>query len=171
MRESPLDADQNLNPGPNNDSCACCKREQATNSAAFLPSAIARSCLHSFRVILLLFSYRYSQDPPPPPQQLTTSAVVPSRFSAACLHSRQISTPKLRLINCDPSHLSLLSLLSLPPTLAQRPNRLPISYRRARRLGLLQTLALKKTLIHHHRHHQARLLPAIRSPLLLLLRS
>ena len=102
---------------------------------------------------------------------LTTPAVLPSRFSAACLHSRQISTPKLRLINCDPSHLSLLSLLSLPPTLAQRPNRLPISYRRARRLGLLQTLALKKTLIHHHRHHQARLLPAIRSPMLPLLRS
>lgn len=147
------------------------RARKATNSAAFLPSAIEGGSSQSLQVILLLFSccHNHRKSPLPPQHSPLTSAVLPSRFSAACLHSRQISSPKLRLINCDPSHLSLPSLLSLPPTLAQRPNRLPISYRRARRLGLLQTLSLKNTLIHHHRHHQARLLPAIRSPLLLLL--
>lgn len=163
--------------GPNNDSCALCWLQESKQACI---SSFA-CCEKQFTVILslstsLLLLYHHNQlqlhrhhntHPPSPPCCPLAS---PLRAFTLGKSAGQIKIDQLRPLPIK-SLLSLLSLPSLPPTLAQRPNRLPISYRRARRLGLLQTLSEDAHYSPPPPPPPSPLLPAIRSLLLRLLRT
>lgn len=116
------------------------ERERESKQAAFLPQAIAsRQFAVNITAVLTTHCHCYITT------NKNTTATHSNRVAFRCvpsLSANLLYTPaKLRLINCDPSHQIATFATTASANARQRPNRPPISYRRARRLALLQTLS------------------------------
>ena len=127
-------------PAPTTTRALAAVRERESKQAAFLPQAIAsRQFAVNITAVLTTHCHCYITT------NKNTTATHSDRVAFRCvpsLSANLLYTPaKLRLINCDPSHQIATFATTASANARQRPNRQPISYRRARRLALLQTLS------------------------------